>query len=414
MSKQFKGIMFAALGAIAVSGCHTLVEKPSEDAPATLRAGFAFSCPHGIQSDAQVESLGALLGAELIAKGVTTLVSFANDQLQKAAKEDAEAFTLTSSSPEYLLGINSNTKKQGVQCLMVAAGPTKPGANICTTLKKEDKLFGGVWDNWCGENSASAPLWAKWGFEDVHFVAQIELSMVEGGAPSYRVPQVKQIYYPKSISGRPKDKIKGLVLEISAADATDPKNPQIFTVRLDGKGIVPGLDSQKAIPLSDKWIVISPQPKEQLVKDQALSRPVNLKVTVSETPRPNWILQKAAKLAADKEDEVAEKLSKAAVQQWVPEERTKATRDEASADRAAKLKLAGLCDSMFTRGQALEMAKAAKPIENPISVAAAELDQKKRENAVKVASINFEQAQADAQAAWTDAGKDSALCTGDY
>lgn len=414
MKKQLKIFMLAALGAISLSGCALWGEKPSEDAPVTLRAGFAFSCPHAIQTDAQVESLGAIIGADLITKGVSSIVSFANDQLQKAAKEDAEAFTLVSSSPEYLLGIDDQTKKQGVQCLIVAAGTTKPGGNICKTLPKENPLFAGVWDNWCSENSASAPLWAKWGFEDINFVAQIEFSKVEGGSPSYRIPQVKQIYYPKSISGRPADKIKGLALEISAADATDAKNPQIFNVRLDGKGIVPGLKSQEAIPLSDKWVVVVPQPKEQLVKDQALSRPINLKVTVSETPRPNWLLQKAAKLAADKEDEVAESLSKAAIQQWVPEERAKAARDDATADRTAKLKLAALCDTMYTKGQALESAKAAKPIENPISVAAAEIDQKKRENAVKVATIHFEQAQADAQAAWADAGKTAPLCTGDY
>lgn len=244
------------------------------------------SDPGGEQEDA----LSAAL-SWVISKGAETVVNYVANAVGDAAREDRETYTLTGQSTDYLYQIAADEPTLR-QCLYVVVAPTGQSGEFCPEA-------GGNWFNARACNVQVDEIsrrWREWRLGEPKLYAEIGLVVPRDGPNTALKPTIYRLYYPEPISGIPVSKVKGLTLMVSAAKpvrANRTSGDIVLEIFIGGDGLTPSAVIGPSTPWRDGlWTTV---PSIEGVLGSAFAVPVNLTVTVAETPNPTPWLQAIAK-----------------------------------------------------------------------------------------------------------------------
>jgi hypothetical protein len=345
--EMFKKLILLSLSFMTAScGYFDVKPRESEDGPVIARAFFSDNACVGTKGTSE-SLLGAAAATWVITKASELVVGYVTDAVAQAAKADKDTVTITGQNPDYLFKVQDE-KARMRGCLYVVVAPRVTHGQFCSS----DKNVRGNWYNSASCKMAAAELvskWSEWSLGTPTFFAEISFRQPEGGPVVTVIPEVRRIYYPQPISTMNEDKVKGFSILVTASKptkSTKASGDTVLEVFLGGDGVTPKtVRSNQALQTSGLWVVV-PAVEGGMGKDYA--GPVNLTVTVAETPNPTaWLQAVAGFVAANKQkaiDMSVAKLDPAAVAKADAEEEASASKFRSNA--------ANLCTTLST-----EMAK---------------------------------------------------------
>ncbi|MGR3886117.1 hypothetical protein [Pseudomonas sp. 1152_12] len=349
---MIKNVVVIVLG-VFVAGCSYFDVKPreTEEGPIIARAFFSDQACTGTQGVSE-----SLLGAAAVTWGVTKaselVVGYVTDAVAQAAKADKETVTITGQNPDYLFKVqDEKIKMRG--CLYVVVAPRVAEGQFCLPVKGKK----GNWYNPVSCKTVSSELvskWRDWSLGTPTFFAEISFRQPEGGPVVAVIPEVRKIYYPQPISTMKEDKVKGFSILVTASKPTKStrvSGDTVLEVFLGGDGVTPRtVRAKQSLQTSGLWVVV-PSVEGGAGKDFA--GPVNLTVTVAETPHPTaWLQSVASFVAANKQKAVD-----MAVAKLDPKAVAKAEADELANASKYRSNAADLCTALSTEMEKLQQAQ---------------------------------------------------------
>ncbi|WP_107941258.1 hypothetical protein [Stenotrophobium rhamnosiphilum] len=346
-----KNYLLITASAFSVMGCSLFQTnaRPNDDlrgagAPVT-RAYFFKECPPGAEESAAPVIKG-FDTASLIVSAIGFVVDKTADAVVAAAKDDKEALTFTGSAPEMMY---ADAKLRG--CLAIVIAPRAQDGEWCKT--DANKQYAHGWNKDLCTNTPdkfTKDLWQRQSLGAPALFAKIQFGGASfGSTPAgYAIPQLVALYYPKPLANRDASKIESLTLTVKAL-APLKKNSatgdSVFEVVIAGEGLSPKPGFRNTSDgLGDQglWIVV---PKvESKTPVPKFDGPVNLTVTVTETPHASEWLQKVAAYADKHRDDAKTALDK----QFNPATIAVAQSSDEDKKAAADIALAKGCGELIT------------------------------------------------------------------
>ncbi len=349
---MIKHIMVIVLGGLLAScGYFDVKPRESEDGPVIARAFFSNQDCVGAKGVSE-----SLLGAAAVTWGITKasemVVGYVTDAVAQAAKADKETVTVTGQNTDYLFSVQGETVKMR-GCLYVVVAPRVANGKFCSPAEGAK----GNWYNSASCTKASSELvskWQEWSLGTPTFYAEISFRQPEGGPVVAVIPEVRKIYYPQPISTMKEDKVKGLSILVTASKptkSTRASGDTVLEVFLGGDGVTPRtVRTKQSLQTSGLWVVV---PTVEGGAGKSFAGPVNLTVTVAETPHPTaWLQSVASYVAANKQkaiDLAVAKLDPAAVAKAETEELANASKYRSNA--------ADVCTALSTQMEKLQQAQ---------------------------------------------------------
>lgn len=292
---------------VAITGCASLGmnENAAKQGPVIARAFFSDEACRSDPSRGEAESaLGAAALSWLIGKAAEGAVNFVAGAIADAAKADRETFTVTGQSADYLFKVQGD-KATARGCLYVVVAPRVKGGKWCELGQK------GHWYNAerCIATKEVAARWREWSLGTPTFFAEIGMTRPEGGPPGAVIPRAFKVYYPEPISTMDTDKVQGFTITVTATKptkSTKTTGDVVLEVFLGGDGVTPKtVASDAALHTSGLWVVV---PGVEGGVGSSFAGPVNLTVTVAETPHPTKWLQAVAKYVDENKQKAIDKI----------------------------------------------------------------------------------------------------------
>lgn len=290
-------LKFAIVAAIAfsVSACAPLKANRAthENKPIIARAIFSDRvCPNDPDRGRSESVLSAAAASLLIGKAAEASVNYLNEAIIEAAKQDSQTFTITGQNPDYLFTAqDGKTRMRG--CLFVIVAPRVTSGQWC----EKDQV-----GNWYNRITCREPApelkdkWEEWSLGTPVFFAEIGMVSPPGGPTNTVIPRAYKVYYPEPISTMAVDKVKGFTISVTASKptkSTKSSGDVVLEVFLGGDGVTPRTVTNDATALqtSGLWVNV---PSAEGTIGSKYAGPVNLSVTVAETPHPTKWLQALA------------------------------------------------------------------------------------------------------------------------
>lgn len=296
---MLKTIWIVFLSCLA-AGCGYFDVKPRDSEQGTVIARAFFSNSACSASGGVSESA---LGVKALTFGVDKVsqwvVGYLTDAVAQAAKADRETVTIIGQNPDYLFGVQGETVRMR-GCLYVVVAPRVKKGEFCPQTAGKSQ---GNWYNPVNCKSGVAiemvDKWKEWSLGTPTFFAQISFKVPKGGPASTVIPQVYKIYYPKPVTTMNEDKVKGFSILVSASKpgmSTQSTGDKVMEVFIGGDGVTPKtVSTDNSLQTSGLWVNLPAQEGE---KGESYAGPVNLTVTVAETPHPTVWLQTIADFVA--------------------------------------------------------------------------------------------------------------------
>lgn len=305
-------LIVCVLGGIT-AGCGYFDVKPreSEDGPIIARAFFSNESCSGAAGTSEFAGAPALVTAG-VTKAAELAVGYIADAVAKAAEADKKTFTIVGQNADYLFSVQGGTVKMR-SCLYVAVAPRVANAKFCPPSKNDVR---GNWYNSSSCQSAPQELvkkWEDWSLGTPTFYAEISFRKPKGGPDTALIPEVHKIYYPKPVSTMGEDKVKGFSILVSAAKPTKSNvtsGDTVLEVFIGGEGVTPKtVREDLSFRTSGLWVAV---PAQDGKLGESFAGPVNLTVTVAETPNPTaWLQAVNSFIAANKQKAVDKIVSSA-------------------------------------------------------------------------------------------------------
>lgn len=296
-----------AVMSCSVSSCGYFDVKPrdSDEGPVIARAFF--SNQECVGSKGKGESLFAASAISwAVTKTAEYAVGYVTDAIAAAAKADKETVTITGQNPDYLFKVeNEKPKMRG--CLYVVVAPRVNQGELCSPSGKGD---------WYNEDSCATDAvpelvekWHDWSLGTPTFFAQISFRTPTGGPATTAIPEVYKIYYPKPVSTMKEDKVKGFSILVTASKPTKStrlSGDTVLEVFIGGDGVTPKtVRTEQSLQTSGLWVATPPIDG---TTGNLYAGPVNLTVTVAETPHPTQWLQSVNDFVASHKQDAIDKI----------------------------------------------------------------------------------------------------------
>lgn len=293
MTRSFAPVFALA----ALSGCAQMEVRDlgTEEGPLVARAMFSDEACSSDPKRATAESVfGPATTSWLIGKAAEGMVGYMTDALAEAARQDRDTVTISGQSPDYMYRIQGGKAKVR-RCLYVVVAPRVGKGEWCLPNRESH------WYNKSSCSPSDVPAevrekWKEWSLGTPRLYAEIAMSIPEGGPSGIAIPKAYKVHYPKPVTGIDVEKLRGLTIAVSASKPTKSSKGSgetMFEVFLGGDGVTPTtVAGDSTVKTSGLWVKL-PEP-DGLLGDK-YAGPVNLTVSVAESPHPTKWLQTIAK-----------------------------------------------------------------------------------------------------------------------